>query len=151
MKYDYITNSHHITYTFFFKRLGECTFLNLWVKELGRIARLVSHSCTKCWLGPGMWIYGIQTVRYTCPSWAPPSIQTNSDRVCGFKHKRVRNELLVPHNCFCVPDLWWRIRDGSLEQCSMLWLNVRSCAVFRWAASESQNTAAKMLNLYYGG
>ena len=33
MKDDYTTNSHYFTYTFLFKRLGECTF-NLGVKEL---------------------------------------------------------------------------------------------------------------------
>ena len=29
MQDDYTTNSHYLTYTFLFKRLGECTFLNV--------------------------------------------------------------------------------------------------------------------------
>ena len=38
MKVDYTTNSHYLTYTFLFKRLGECAFLNLGVKGLSQTA-----------------------------------------------------------------------------------------------------------------
>ena len=31
MKDDYITDSHYLTYTFIFERLGECTF---WTQDL---------------------------------------------------------------------------------------------------------------------
>ena len=33
MKDDCTTNSHHITHTFLFKRLGECTFFNLFTNS----------------------------------------------------------------------------------------------------------------------
>ena len=34
MKDDYTNNSHYLTYTFLFKRLGECNFLILEMKGL---------------------------------------------------------------------------------------------------------------------
>ena len=34
MKGDYTANSHYLTYTFLFERLGECSFLDLGVKGL---------------------------------------------------------------------------------------------------------------------
>ena len=36
MKDDYTTKSHYLTYVFLFKRLGECTFLNLGVEGLNK-------------------------------------------------------------------------------------------------------------------
>ena len=42
MKDDYTTISHIITYTFLFKRLGECTFLNLGVKGLTHSADVIA-------------------------------------------------------------------------------------------------------------
>ena len=37
MKDDYTTNTHYLAYTFLFKRLGECTLLNLGVKGLKKL------------------------------------------------------------------------------------------------------------------
>ena len=50
MKDDYTTNSHYLTYTFLFKRLGECTFLNLglFVSPLRTCgcSSITEHSCS---------------------------------------------------------------------------------------------------------
>ena len=40
MKNDYTTNSHYLTYTFLFKRLGECNFLVLGMKGFNRGPRV---------------------------------------------------------------------------------------------------------------
>ena len=56
MKGDYATNSHHLTHTFLFRKVGRMYFLNLGVKGLkscfepGQALWLVwSHNCAVCW------------------------------------------------------------------------------------------------------
>ena len=52
MNHDFFTNSHYFTYTFRFKRLGECNFLILGVRGLkGGEAELhmATSFISQCW------------------------------------------------------------------------------------------------------